>query len=95
MTLAWAQDLFDTGVTVNSLSPGGAVDTDFILPAVRARAAETDKKYLAADIMVPAAIWLASEQSDGITGCRYIGGRWRKDLPPQEAAEVAREPAIF
>ena len=43
MTLAWAQDLPDTGVTVNSLSPGGSVDTAFVLPAVRARATETGK----------------------------------------------------
>lgn len=95
MTLAWAQDLLDTGVTVNSLSPGGAVDTDFVLPAVRARAAETKKKYFSADVMVPAAIWLASEQSDGITGCRYIGSKWQADLPSDDAAEAAREPAIF
>ncbi len=95
MTLAWAQDLLDTGVTVNSLSPGGSVDTDFILPTVRARAAETKKKYFAADVMVPAAIWLASEQSNNITGCRYICSKWQDDLPPEEAAEAAREPAIF
>lgn len=95
MTLAWAQDLLDTGVTVNSLSPGGAVDTDFVLPAVRAQAATTGKKYYAADVIVPAAVWLASKQSNGITGCRYIGSRWQNDLPPDEAAEAAREPAIF
>lgn len=95
MTLAWAQDLLDTGVTVNSLSPGGAVDTDFVLPVVRAQAAETGKKYFAPDIIVPAAIWLASDQSDGITGCRYIGSKWRDDLPPDSAAEAAREAAIF
>lgn len=95
MTLAWAQDLLETGVTVNSLSPGGAVDTDFVLPMVRAKAAETGKKYFTPDIIVPAALWLASERSDGITGCRYIGSRWRDDLPPDDAAEAAREPAIF
>ena len=95
MTLVWAQDLLDTGVTVNSLSPGGAVDTDFLLPTVRAQAAKTGKKHLAADVVVPAAIWLASEQSDGITGCRYIASKWRNDLPPSDAAEAAREPAIF
>jgi len=95
MTLAWAQDLLDTGVTVNSLAPGGSVDTDFILPAVRARAAKTGKKYFSADVMVPAAIWLASAQSDGITGCRYIGSKWREGLPPEQAAEAAREVAIF
>lgn len=95
MTLAWAQDLLDTGVTVNSLAPGGSVDTDFVLPAVRARAAATNKKYFPADIIVPAAIWLASEQSNDITGCRYIGSKWRDDLQPDKAAEAAREPAIF
>ena len=95
MTLAWAQDLLETGVTVNSLSPGGAVDTDFVLPAVRATAVQTGKKYLSPEVIVPAAIWLASERSNGITGCRYIASRWRNDLPPDTAAEAAREPAIF
>ena len=65
------------------------------IAAVRARSAETKKKYFAADVMVPAAIWLASEQSNNITGCRYIGSKWQDDLPPEEAAEAAREPAIF
>lgn len=95
MTLAWAQDLLDTGVTVNSLSPGGAVDTDFVLPAVRATAAQTGKKYFAAEVIVPAAVWLASEQSDGTTGCRYVGSKWDDGLTPDDAAESAREPAIF
>ena len=95
MTLAWAQDLLDTGVTVNSLSPGGAVDTAFVLPAVRATAAETGKKYFSPEVIVPCAIWLASDQSDGITGCRYVASRWQEDLPPDQAAEAAREPAIF
>jgi len=95
MTLAWAQDLIDTGVTVNSLAPGGSVDTDFVLPAVRARASETKKHYFPTEIIVPAAIWLASDRSDGVTGCRYVGSRWDDALPPDEAAERAREPAIF
>lgn len=95
MTLAWAQDLRETGVTVNSLAPGGSVDTAFVLPAVRARAANTGKHYFPADIIVPAAIWLASDRSDNITGCRYVGSKWRDDLPPDDAAEAAREPAIF
>ncbi|MBT5051407.1 MAG: SDR family oxidoreductase [Rhodospirillaceae bacterium] len=95
MTLAWAQDLLETGVTVNSLAPGGAVDTAFVLPAVRATAAETGKKYFPADVIVPAAIWLASEQSDGTTGCRYVGSRWNNSVTPDAAAEGAREPAIF
>ncbi len=95
MTLAWAQDLIGTGVTVNSLAPGGSVDTDFVLPAVRARASETKKHYFPPEVIVPAAIWLASDLSEGITGCRYVGSRWDSALPPDAAAEAAREPAIF
>ena len=71
------------------------VDTDFVLPAVRARASETRKHYFPAEIVVPAAIWLASDRSAGITGCRYVGSRWDASLPEDEAAEKARDPAIF
>ena len=34
-TLIWAQDLAGSGVTVNSLIPGGAADTDFVHQASR------------------------------------------------------------
>jgi len=44
ITLAWAQDLPDTGVTVNRLSPGGLVYTDFVLLAVWSRAAEAARE---------------------------------------------------
>ena len=53
MTLCWAQDLLDSGVTVNSIAPGGAVETEFVLPAVRAKASQTPKPYLPAEIIVP------------------------------------------
>lgn len=95
MTLCWAQELLDTGVTVHTIAPGGGVDTDFIMPAHRARAAASGKPYLPPDIMVPPALWLASDEANGITGCRYIGSKWNDDLPPAEAAEACREPAIF
>jgi len=95
MTLAWAQDLLGTGVTVNSISPGGSVYTEFVLPAARARGEKSGKLYMDAEIIAPTAVFLASEDADGITGCRYIGKNWRDDLPPTEAAEAAREPAIF
>src|SRR5262249_31599348 len=43
-TIIWAQDLEGTGVTVNSLIPGGAADTDFVSPATRqaTRAGKTE-----------------------------------------------------
>ena len=95
MTLCWGQDLLDSGVTVNSIAPGGAVETEFVLPAVRAAASKTAKSYLPADVIVPPAVWLASEKAGGITGCRFIGSKWDSNLPPDEAAEASREPAIF
>jgi hypothetical protein len=48
-----------------------------------------------ANIIAPIAIFLASEEANAITGCRYIGKNWRDDLPLAEATEAAREPAIF
>lgn len=97
MTLSWAQDLSGTGVTVNTLAPGGSVDTGFVLPSMREKInnKEIKKKFFDAEVIVPAAVWLASNASDGITGCRYVGAKWNADLPDKEAAEIARESAIF
>ncbi len=94
-TLSWAQDLDGTGITVNSLAPGGGVDTDFLLPSVRRRSQEARRAFLSPDVMVPPVLWLASELSDGITGCRYMANLWDQSLAPHDAAEGAREPAIF
>ena len=93
-TLIWAQDLLGTGVTVNSLQPGGAVDTDFLEPDRRIEGRATGR-LLPADIIVPAAVWLASEHSDGITGCRFTGKNWDPKLAPDEAAQRCREESIF
>lgn len=87
-TIAWAEDLFGTGVTVNSLGPGGAVDTRFGDGNLTGRG-------LPADVMVPCSLWLASSASDGVTGCRYTGNRWDARLSPGDAAEACREPQIF
>ena len=53
--MSWAQDLDGTGVTVNTLAPGGDVDTAFLLPGVRARAAADDRVFLAPDEAAEAA----------------------------------------
>jgi 3-oxoacyl-[acyl-carrier protein] reductase len=93
-TLIWAQDLLDSGVTVNSLQPGGAVDTDFLEPDSRVEG-RASGRLLPADIMVKAGVWLASARSDGITGCRFTGKNWDDSLPPDEAAARCREESIF
>jgi 3-oxoacyl-[acyl-carrier protein] reductase len=87
-TLVWAEDLIDTKVTVNSLGPGGSVNTKF-------GSGELPNAGMAPSIIVPPALWLASEASDGITGCRYIAKHWDGALAPAEAAEACRERAVF
>ena len=87
-TIAWAEWLYDTGITVNTLSPGGAVDTKFGTGKIEGRG--LDPK-----VIKKPSVWLASPASDGITGCRYVAERWDESLTPDEAAEGCREPVIF
>jgi NAD(P)-dependent dehydrogenase (short-subunit alcohol dehydrogenase family) len=81
-TIIWAQDLADTGVTVNALLPGGATLTGMI-PAsfpdhLRA-------KLLDPAIMVPPLLWLASGRANGVTGRRFVASNWH-DADPEAAA---------
>lgn len=88
-TLIWAGDLEDTGITVNSLLPGGAADAD------PTRFDRDTKPLLPVDIMDPLAVWLSSPLSDGTTGCRFVGKLWDPALPPTEAANGSREEPVF
>ena len=94
-TLIWAKDLAGTGVTCNSLIPGGAVDTDFVSPAMRAATSGDGRGLLRADVMNAAVVWLASSLSDGVTGKRYVGKEWNAALPAHEAAAGALEPPVL
>lgn len=87
-TIAWAEALCETGVTVNSLSPGGSLNTKFGTGKIPNRGLEPT-------VIVPMATWLASVASDGVTGCRYAADKWDAGLAPIEAAEGCRECAIF
>lgn len=91
-SVVWAQDLADTGVTVNVLLPGGATDTAFIPGAGPGRTG-SDGLLLEPKIMGPPILWLASDLSDGWTGGRYIAKLWDPALAPDEAAAGARQPA--
>jgi 3-oxoacyl-[acyl-carrier protein] reductase len=88
-TLIWARDLDGTDVSVNSLLPGGASDTDPLRPKTEGQV------LLPVDIMDPLAIWLASDQSDGTNGCRFVGKLWNPELAPTDAANGAREEPVF
>ncbi len=88
-TQIWARDLEGTGVTVNSLDPGGSADSD---PAKLKMPGMT---LLPIDIMNPLIVWLASENSDGVTACRFVGKKWDSSLPLDQAAQAAREEPVF
>ncbi len=90
-TVSWAKDLENTGVTVNVLVPGGPTNTNFIPEgAPFNRSALIQPEVMAAPIR-----WLASNASDGITGCRFIGKEWDVSLPPNEAAKKVCAPAAW
>jgi len=86
-TRIWASELKGTGVTVNALLPGGAVDTIADVTGV----ASPTTGALSASIMVEPTLWLASDESNGHTGERYVASRWDISLALPERAQRARE----
>ena len=91
MTAIWAQDLAGTGVTVNALLPGWASDTDMIV-----REDHPDRSRLVPpSAMVAPAVWLASDESDGVTGMRILAKDWDASLPAAEAFKAASATAAW
>jgi len=86
----FAQDLAGTGVTVNVLLPGGAVDTAADLTGV----ATAGKAFLPADVMNAPLLWLASRLSDGHNGERFVANLWDERLPLVERIEKARQSGV-
>ena len=94
-TLIWAQDLAGTGVTVNSLQPGGAIDTPFFHEAGRKAMQAQGREPQSPSILASPIVWLASEYSDGCTGSRMVARQWDDSLPVDEAATQSQEiPAL-
>jgi NAD(P)-dependent dehydrogenase (short-subunit alcohol dehydrogenase family) len=89
--LAMAQELEGTGVSANVLVPGGAANTRLV-----SRTQEPDRsKLIPPEVMVAPLIWLCSSAADGVNGQRFIGMRWDKNLPPEEAAKNAGAPMAW
>jgi 3-oxoacyl-[acyl-carrier protein] reductase len=84
---AWAQDLQGTGVTVNVLVPGGAIDTSrtMVLAAPRGNA------FIPISVMRPPALWLASDLSNAHSGDRFIARLWNEELPLAARIAAARD----
>ncbi len=89
-TLIFAEELEGTGVTCNSLIPGGAAATAFVPKNFL-----TDRKLVDPKVMRAPIVWLASDLSDGHTGERYVGNRWDGKLSLAEAAKGALEAPVY
>ena len=76
-----AEDLKEFGVSVNMLLPGGATVTGMIPDEVR-KELEGNSQLLKPEIMAKPIVFLASEQSEGITGERLVAtefDNWLKE----------------
>lgn len=98
----WAGELKGTGIDVNILLPGGPSDTELITPAMVPGVVgqRAGGRLLPGDIIVPPAVWLCTDATNGMTGERVIARFWDVDLPPDEAfrgclQEHVEEPSIM
>ena len=91
--ITWARELLEHKIDINILLPGGASDTDFI-PAsmVPGKVGERQNKILPGNVIVPPAIWLCSDETNGITGRRIIAKFWDHNLPAKKSFEKCLQP---
>lgn len=80
-TAIMAKDLEDTGITANVLIPGGPANTRMIPDAT---GIPRDALIQPEDMQAPA-VWLASNESDGHNGMRFIAGHWADGLDKASA----------
>jgi 3-oxoacyl-[acyl-carrier protein] reductase len=80
-TAIMAKDLEGTGVTANVLIPGGPANTRMIPDAT---GIPREVLIQPEDMQAPA-VWLASEESDGHNGERFIAGHWADGLKKASA----------
>ena len=85
-----ARDLEGTGVTANVLVPGGGTNTNF---NARNPGRPTEGMRLEPEIMQAPAVWLASEESDGVNGRRFDARFWDESASLAERLEKASAPA--
>ncbi len=89
-TAIWAQDLIGTGITVNTLLPGGASNTGMIPATVPAAMREN---LLQPDIMVAPLLWMISDCAASFTGRRVNASLWTCAENAASNPESLSEPA--
>ncbi len=93
----WLKDLEGTGVTVNILNPGAAVDTPgFATPEEKRVATESGRLHMMdPDQMRAPVVWLVSNATDGVNGMRFDAVSWNADSPAAEQAMLHGRPLGF
>ncbi len=93
----WMKDLDGTGVTVNILNPGAAVDTPgFATPEEKRVATASGRLHMMdPDKMRAPIAWLVSDATDGINGMRYDAVSWDASRPAAEQAALHGRPLGF
>ncbi len=77
LTGALAEEWRAHNVAVNSLSPGVSVLTDELKREMRAR--DPSLRYARPEVIVPAALFLATQDASGVTGGRIDAFRWLEE----------------
>lgn len=91
MTVSMARELEGSGITVNTIVPGGPVDT----AQVPADIGVARSKLLRPEVMVPAMRWLASTASDGVNATRLTAAFWDPARTDEANLQEASEPAAW
>ena len=86
-----ARELEGTGVTANVLIPGGTTPTNLVPRDIGYDRAALMKP----EVMQAPAVWLASDESAGTNGMRFIAYHWDESLPIEQRLEKAGAPAAW
>jgi 3-oxoacyl-[acyl-carrier protein] reductase len=84
-----AKEATELGVRVNILSPGGMVDTQLFGPSGMPEFLKQHIPPLPADIIAEPAIWLASDESQGVSGATLSGRIWPSKTPDEWKRELS------
>jgi NAD(P)-dependent dehydrogenase (short-subunit alcohol dehydrogenase family) len=85
-TIIWAQDLEGTGIRVNEVLPGGATATGMIPDGI---SEELRSRLLKPEIIVPPAVFLASDAGRRLTGRRITATEWSPQYPDGVPASLS------
>lgn len=84
-----SRETADLGIRVNLLSPGGMVDTQLFGPTGMSEQLKQHAPPLPAEIIAAPAIWLASDDSIGVTGALLSGRAWSSKTPDEWKQELS------